>query len=111
MGASSDVATIETFDGQYELSDGNQTLQLFALEDTPHVAPMVVAYLPRERILFESDLYTPGAPTASPDSSSLFEGIGDLELNIRTIVGGHGATSAFEQLEEISQGPGDSGGE
>ena len=111
MGASSDVATIETFDGQYELSDGNQTLQLFALEDTPHVAPMVVAYLPRERILFESDLYTPGAPTASPDSSSLFEGIGDLELNIRTIVGGHGATGAFEQLEEISQGPGDSGGE
>ena len=111
LGGSSDVATIETFDGQYELSDGNQTLQLFALEDTPHVAPMVVAYLPREQILFESDLYTPGATAPSPDSSSLFEGIGNLELNIRTIVGGHGATGAFDQLEEISQGPGDSGGE
>jgi len=108
IGSSSEPVAIETFDGQYELSDGNRTLQLFALEDTPHVAPMVVAYLPRERILFESDLYTPGQPNASPDSSSLFEGISNLELNIRTIVGGHGATAAFDQLEEIS---GDSGGE
>ena len=111
MGRSSDVGTIETFDGQYELTDGNQTLQLFALEDTPHVAPMVVAYLPRERILFESDLYTPGAASASPDSTSLYEGIGTLELNVGTIVGGHGATGRFDQLEEISEAEGGTGGE
>ena len=102
-------ANIETFEGQYELSDGRQTLQLFALE-TPHVDPMVIAYLPRERILFESDLYTPGQASSNENSSSLFEGINSLELDVRTIVGGHGTNGPFTELEGISQAE-DSGGQ
>ena len=103
-GRSGDIGTIETFSGQHELTDGNRTMQLFALEDTSHVVPMVVAYLPADRILFESDLYTPGSPAATPDSTSLFESIEALELRIDTIVGGHGATAEFSELAEVSKG-------
>jgi len=103
-GRRGDIGTIETFSGQHELTDGNRTLQLYALENSSHVVPMVVAYLPGERILFESDLYTPGSTAATPESTGLFESIGELELRVDTIVGGHGATADFSELAEMSQG-------
>jgi glyoxylase-like metal-dependent hydrolase (beta-lactamase superfamily II) len=103
-GRRGDIGGIETFSGQHELKDGNRTIQLFALEDSAHVTPMVVAYLPGERILFQSDLYTPGSPTATPESTGLFEAIESLEIRVDTIVGGHGATADFSELAEMSQG-------
>ncbi len=92
------VGVVETFEGSHELTDGNRTLMLYAIE-TPHVMPMVVAYLPRERTLFESDLYSPGAPAATPDAEALLDAITALELDVDTILGGHGGRADIEELQ------------
>lgn len=97
-GQGDNVGGVETFQGTHEIADGNRTLVLHAIE-TPHVVPMVVAYLPRERTLFQSDLYTPGAPAASPDAQALLDAVMALELDINTIIGGHGGQSDFEELQ------------
>ncbi len=98
MGGGGNVGGVETFQGSHELTDGNRTLMLYAIE-TPHVMPMVVAYLPRERTLFESDLYSPGAPAATPDAEALLDAITALELDVDTILGGHGGRADIEELQ------------
>ena len=104
LGRSDNIGTVEAYDGEYELSDGSQSLTLHALE-SPHVMPMVVAYLPQQRILFESDLYTPGVPAATPDAIALLESITDLGLEVDTIVGGHGGSGDFEALAALAEAP------
>ena len=105
LGRGDTIGTIESFDVEHELSEGPRSLTLHALEGSSHVVPMVVAYLPQERLLFESDLYTPGAPAVTPDAITLFESITNLGLEVNTIVGGHGGTGEFEELSALVEGP------
>src|SRR5262249_3439589 len=43
------------------LTDGERTIELREIPN-PHSAGMLAAYLPQEKILFVSDLFTPGTP-------------------------------------------------
>ena len=103
-GRSDNIGTIESFAVEYELSEGSRTLTLHALEGSQHVIPMVVAYLPQQRILFQSDLYTAGVPAATPEVINLFESITNLGLEVDTIVGGHGGAGEFEELSAVVEG-------
>lgn len=49
--------TIETFNTTRVITDGEQTVELINLGQSPHVQENVVAYLPEERILFQGDLF------------------------------------------------------
>jgi folylpolyglutamate synthase/dihydropteroate synthase len=53
----------ETMTENYSLSDGNRSVLLHAFRSN-HVGAMIMAYLPKEKILVEADLYTPTAPGA-----------------------------------------------
>jgi hypothetical protein len=77
-------APIETVGGdvrgtaQYVVTDGERMLQIFHVQDMAyelgdpsyrqgnHSADMLIAYLPKERILLNADLYSPPAPGATP---------------------------------------------
>jgi hypothetical protein len=92
------VGMIETYDGQKVIKDGNQSLELHTFMSS-HVEPMVMAYVPSARALFQSDLWFPktGAPP-SPETVELADGIKKLNLKVDTMVGGHGTIGPFAEM-------------
>lgn len=86
----------ETVREQYTLADDTRRLEIHHVQGLDHVAGMLMAYLPDEKIVIEADLYTPpapgSAPPAVPSASSLTfaENLRRLKLDVETIVPIHG---------------------
>ena len=89
---------IETFEGMKEIKEGNQSLQLISFS-SEHVQPMVMAYVPSGRVLFQSDLWFPsiGAP-GSPAAAELMGAIQMAKLKVDTMVGGHGLIGPYAEF-------------
>jgi glyoxylase-like metal-dependent hydrolase (beta-lactamase superfamily II) len=74
------------------LSDGVRTVELYHLQNFGHHDAMLIAYLPKEKVLVEADGYNPQAPTATPPSPaspftlSLVDNIRRLKLDVQRIV-------------------------
>jgi glyoxylase-like metal-dependent hydrolase (beta-lactamase superfamily II) len=93
------TGSIETYDGKKVVSDGKQSLELYPVAGSPHVDPMVLAYVPSARVLFQSDLWFPGTGGAgSPAAKHLLESVKELGLRVDTNVGGHGGVAPFAEL-------------
>jgi glyoxylase-like metal-dependent hydrolase (beta-lactamase superfamily II) len=92
------AGALEIFEGKKVLTDGKQTLELYAVSN-PHVDPKVLAYVPSARALFQSDLWFPGlgAP-AGPEAVALLQSIDALKLRVATHVGGHGGVGPHAEL-------------
>jgi glyoxylase-like metal-dependent hydrolase (beta-lactamase superfamily II) len=95
------AGSIEFFEGRKVISDGGQSLELFAITGNPHVDPKVIAFVPKSGVLFQSDLFFPGtgAPP-SPAAVHLLQAVKALRLNVKTNVGGHGGVAPFAELEK-----------
>jgi glyoxylase-like metal-dependent hydrolase (beta-lactamase superfamily II) len=86
----------ETMTDKKVLTDGNQTLELHHLRGSGHNEGIIVAYLPKERILIEADAYNPPADPAapfptppSPYTVNLVENIERLRLDPARIIAVH----------------------
>jgi glyoxylase-like metal-dependent hydrolase (beta-lactamase superfamily II) len=91
---------------KYVLTDGKQTIEVYATQGDTHTDEMLVAYLPKARILVEADSYSPpgqGAP--SPNAVNLYNNVQRLKLNVATIaaIHGSGAVSWAEFLKFIGR--------
>jgi metallo-beta-lactamase superfamily protein len=75
---------IERVNQKYVLSDGVRTLELHPVQGSTHIGPMLIAYLPKEKILVNADLYTPPAPGAQIPSQAM-QGIQTLARNIERL--------------------------
>ena len=93
-----EVGAIEVYDHKKVISDGGQSLELYAINGSPHVEPMVLAYVPRARALFQSDLFFPGTGAGGPAAEHLLASIRALRLNVDVNVGGHGGVGPFAEL-------------
>jgi glyoxylase-like metal-dependent hydrolase (beta-lactamase superfamily II) len=63
---------------------------------------MLIVYLPKEKLLFVTDLFSPGAPRQPPLwPQELLGDIQQLGLQVERIVGGHGNKVAT--LAELRQ--------
>lgn len=77
------------------LTDGVQVVDLYHLQHFLHHDGMVVAYLPKEKVLFEADAFNPQAATATPPSPpnpntvSLYENIQRLHLDVQRVIPVH----------------------
>ncbi|MBI3047500.1 MAG: hypothetical protein HYY76_04235 [Acidobacteria bacterium] len=85
-----------------EYTDGSRVVQVHTIPNTAHAQGMLAAYLPMERIIFVSDLYSP-APGARVDPSNanartFYTAVKALGLNVDRVVGGHGAVGPFRDL-------------
>jgi glyoxylase-like metal-dependent hydrolase (beta-lactamase superfamily II) len=86
----------ETVDIRYTITDGTKILDLYYVQGTPHSEGLLMAHLPRERILVEADVYTPPAEgTAMPAmplaaSVNLYDNIKAYRLDVGTIAPLHG---------------------
>ena len=94
---------VETFAKKKVFSDGARTLELHDIGPNPHVGEMVVAYLPKEKVLFVADLLTiaPAGPLApaSPALVDFADKIGKLGLAVEKIVPAHGRVGTPDDLK------------
>lgn len=97
------AARVETFTGSRVLDDGRRRLELHDIGPNPHVTEAVVAYLPRQKAVFESDLLTIPVsgpfPPASPATVDFAEKLKARGLVVETIVPGHGRLGTLADLE------------
>jgi glyoxylase-like metal-dependent hydrolase (beta-lactamase superfamily II) len=95
----------ETMTENYALSDGVRSVLLHAFR-TNHVGAMIIAYLPKEKILVEADLYTPAAEGAqpappNPNSIALYREVKKMKWDADTIAPLHGRKVPMQEFESI----------
>jgi glyoxylase-like metal-dependent hydrolase (beta-lactamase superfamily II) len=88
---------VETVDGEKEYSDQTMTVQLFHVAGNPHSDTMLMAYVPRERVLIQVDAYSPGS---GPHlyAANLLENIQKRNLRVDRIVPLHGAIGSMAEM-------------
>jgi len=100
------AAVFETVSDQHAITDGTRTLDLYHIEGNGHNDGILMAYLPRERVLIEADVFTPPPPNAPPPSavsaytSNLDENIQRLRLNPQQILPLHGRIVTMAELRK-----------
>jgi len=98
-------AKILAVGAKHALADGARTLEIHHIQGNPHNTGIVMAYLPKERLLVEVDVYTPPAPNAPPPASpapaavNLYENILRLNLDVDRIAPLHGRLVTVADLK------------
>lgn len=65
-----------------------------------HAEDMVIAYVPNKKLVFTSDLFTPGFTfQIKANVTSLYDAIVSQQLTVESIAGGHGIVGTFEELK------------
>ena len=77
----------------------NRTIELHVLQGNPHNEQLLVAWLPAEKILFQSDMINPPAanaqiPPPTPTITNFYDNLARLKIQPDRIVGGHGTRIA-----------------
>ena len=86
----------ETVDFKYVLNDNSRVMEIYMVQNLAHTVDMLMAYLPKEKIIIQADLFTgpaPGEPLpAAPTPSNLtfYENVKGLNLDVETIAPIHG---------------------
>ena len=100
-------APIETVGQKYVISDGTRTIEMHPVLGGNHAEGMLVAYLPKEKMLINADLYGPPAPNAAPAPASaaarnLRDNIVRLKLDVAQHVPIHGRVGTHEEFLKIT---------
>jgi glyoxylase-like metal-dependent hydrolase (beta-lactamase superfamily II) len=91
------------------LSDGTRTVELIDIGPNPHAKEMVIAYLPRERVVFQGDLFflpANDAPAGPPQAGTISFGkrMKELGLKVDRIASVHGRTATSDEFAKATQG-------
>jgi glyoxylase-like metal-dependent hydrolase (beta-lactamase superfamily II) len=97
---------LQTFTDEYTISDGNQILELYHVDGLNHSDNMLIAYLPKEKIVVNADLYGPppaGGNLANVSNNAvvLFRNLKRLKLDVATHVPIHGNPGSNADFERI----------
>ena len=94
---------METVADKLVLSGGDQTLELYALPNS-HSDGMLVAYLPKSKVLYSADLFGPPLvgplPAGNDFGAELREGIRKRNLAVETLAGAHGRETTVADLDQ-----------
>src|SRR4030095_14352843 len=95
------IETVENKKRVFE--DDKHRVELYDVGPNPHAKEMVVAYLPKEKILFQADMFNPAAngsiPIAQDVTISFAEKLKELGLDVEKIYGVHGRPATPEELQ------------
>ncbi len=93
---------LETVDTEKKvLTDGARVIEIYPVENS-HAEGMLVVYAPKEKLLFVTDLFSPGAPRQMGAwCKELLSAIEHYGLSVERIVGGHG--NKIGTLAELRQ--------
>jgi glyoxylase-like metal-dependent hydrolase (beta-lactamase superfamily II) len=94
---------VETFSNKRVFEDGTHRLELYEFS-SPHCGQMIVAYLPKEKVLFEADLIDldipeDGTPAAGADTADFADKIQKLGLQVQTLIPVHGRMGTIADLQ------------
>jgi glyoxylase-like metal-dependent hydrolase (beta-lactamase superfamily II) len=98
--------TVEGMRDKRVLTDGTRTLELHSIAGNNHHAGIVMVYLPKEKLLVETDVYNPPAPNAPPPASvntnwvNLADNIKRLGLTVDQILPLHGRIMPIAELNK-----------
>jgi hypothetical protein len=100
--------TMEDVDEKYVLTDGNRNLDIYYVQGLgAHVEGMLMAYLPKEKIVIEADLYDPpaaGEPLPEAPSAVhrvFYNNVHQLGLEISTIAPIHGRAVPWSDFAKV----------
>ncbi len=95
-------------DARHVLTDGARTVEIHHIQGNPHNDGILMAYLPREKILVEVDVYSPPPPNAPPPASpnpatvNLYDNIARLKLDVDRIAALHGRVATLADLRKAA---------
>ena len=90
-------------------SDGNQTVEIIDIGPSPHANEMLIAYLPKEKLVFQGDLVNlPNngkylATTVNDSTIHFFETIKRLGLTVDRIAAVHGPATTLDDLRAAAE--------
>jgi glyoxylase-like metal-dependent hydrolase (beta-lactamase superfamily II) len=94
--------TVETVEKKWVFEDDKHVVELYDLGPNPHANQILVAYLPKEKILFQADLFNSapnGTFAIAPDATVSFsENLQRLGLAVDKIYGVHGRAATPDEL-------------
>ena len=99
-------ATVEGMQDKRVLSDGTHTVELYLIKGTVHGDGLIMAYLPKEKLLVEADVFTPAPPNAAalaqpnPAQVNLYDNIERLNLAVDQILPIHGRKVPLAELQK-----------
>ena len=99
--------SLEIFTDKRVFTDGERTVELYNIGPTPHVDEMIIAYLPKEKMAFVTDVFEilpftakHQAVPANPSNIDLARKMEQLGLQPEIIVSGHGRVGSMKDLRE-----------
>jgi len=97
-----EIAFLE--DGKRVFTDGKRTVELHDIGPNPHAREMVIAWLPKEKIVFQGDLFglpNNDAPIGPPQESTVAfaRALRERKLDAEWIASVHGRTATYADLE------------
>jgi len=94
---------IETVKDKRVFTDGNMTLELHLVRGNLHAEGMLMAYVPKEKLIIQADLFTPRPgvpplPSPSPYTTNFVENVERLKLDVQRVVHVHGGTDSWTEV-------------
>jgi hypothetical protein len=102
--ASGKKATVEGVHDKRVLSDDTRTIELHHIQGNMHNDGLLMAYLPKEKLLVEADVYTPPPPNTPPPAQpnpvhvNLRDNIERLKLAVDQLLPLHGRIVPLSDL-------------
>lgn len=102
------TAVIEGVKDKRVLTDGTRTVELHHIRGNLHDPAMLMAYLPKEKMLIQADAFNPRPPEArplpapSPYTTNLLDNIRRLKLDVAQILQIHGGIDPIDALVKAS---------
>jgi glyoxylase-like metal-dependent hydrolase (beta-lactamase superfamily II) len=93
---------IETVSDRRTITDGDRTVELLQIPN-PHANGFLAVYLPKEKLLFESDMFQilqgqSVPPRVTPETKAFYEAVNRAGWAVETIVPGHGRLLKWQDL-------------
>jgi glyoxylase-like metal-dependent hydrolase (beta-lactamase superfamily II) len=88
----------QTIAQELTLKDSMRTVEIYHVPANAHSDTMLIAYLPKEKLLIEADLYTPGA-AVNVFAPSLMEFVTTKKLKVDKVVPLHGVIGPWSDLQ------------
>jgi glyoxylase-like metal-dependent hydrolase (beta-lactamase superfamily II) len=94
----------QTMGDNMVLTDGARSVELYQVVGNPHHDGIIMAYLRKEKLLIEADVYTPLAPGAeppkvpNPQAVNLEANVRRLRIDVDRIVPIHGRIVPYSEL-------------
>ena len=97
----------EAINENFVITDNERILRVYYVQPLAHAAGMLMAYLPKEKIAFEANLFDTHEPPPSvptPAMRSFFNQIHRMKLDVGTIAPVHGRPVPYSDFEK-AMGP------